>query len=101
MSAKSLEVLTPEQRLLFTTIPNDLTTAEMARYYALSAEDIAFIQQHRGPNNRLGIALQLCSLRFPGRMLMQMLSISERSVVYVAEQLNLPATAFAGYGKRN
>ena len=100
MSAKSPEVLTPEQRLLFTTIADDLTIPEMARYYALSAEDIAFIRQHRGPNNRLGIALQLCSLRFPGRMLMQISSISERVVVYVAEQLNLPATAFAGYGKR-
>ncbi len=100
MSAKSPEVLTPEQRLLFTTIPDDLTAPEMARYYALNAEDMVFIRQHRGPNNRLGIALQLCSLRFPGRMLMQMSSISERVVVYVAEQLNLPATAFAGYGKR-
>ena len=100
MSAKSPEVLTPEQRLLFTTVPDDLTTTEMARYYALSAEDIAFIRQHRGPDNRLGIALQLCSLRFPGRMLMQMSSISEQVVIYVAEQLNLPITAFAGYGKR-
>jgi hypothetical protein len=75
MSAKSPEVLTPEeQRLLFTTIPDDLTTQEMARYYALSAEDIAFIRQHRGADNRLGVALQLCCLRFPGRMLMQMTS---------------------------
>ena len=72
----------------------------MARYYTLSAEDIAFIRQHRGPANRLGVALQLCSLRFPGRMLMQMSSISEQVVVYVAEQLNLPATAFIEYGRR-
>ncbi len=100
MSAKSPEVLTPEQRLLFTTIPDDLTTQEMARYYALSAEDIAFIRQHRGADNRLGVALQLCCLRFPGRMLMQMTTISERVVVYVAEQLHLSANAFAGYGSR-
>ena len=86
MSAKSPEVLTPEQRLLFTTIPDDLTTPEMARYYALSAEDIAFIRQHRGADNRLGVALQLCSLRFPGRILMQMSAISQRVVIYVAEQ---------------
>lgn len=100
MSSKSPEVLTPEQRLLFTTIPNDLTTAEMARYYALSTEDIVFIRQHRSPENRLGIALQLCSLRFPGRILMQMSSISEQVVGYVAAQLNLPAAAFIEYGER-
>ena len=100
MSAKSPELLTPEQRLLFTTIPDDLTTSEMARYYALSAEDMTFIRQHRGADNRLGVALQLCSIRFPGRMLMQMSSISERVVVYVAEQLALSSAAFVGYGKR-
>lgn len=101
MSAKSPEVLMPEQRLLFTTIPDDLSAQEMARYYALNAEDIAFIRQHRGADNRLGVALQLCTLRFPGRLLMQMTLISERVVVYVAEQLGLPATAFAKYGKRH
>jgi len=100
MSAKSPEVLTPEQRLLFTTIPDNLSSQEMARYYTLSAEDIHFIQQHRGAENRLGAALQLCSLRFPGRMLMQMTSISEQVVVYVAEQLHLPVTVFAKYGER-
>ena len=100
MSAKSPEVLTPEQRLLFTTIPDDLTSSEMARYYTLSAEDIVFARQHRGADNRLGVALQLCCLRFPGRMLMQMAAISEQVVIYVAKQLNLSATAFAGYGKR-
>ena len=100
MSSKSPEVLTPEQRLLFSTIPDDLTTSEMVRYYALSAEDMAFIRQHRSPNNRLGVALQLCCLRFPGRMLMQMSSISERVVVYIAEQLDLLSTAFVEYGQR-
>ena len=100
MSTKSPEVLTPEQRLLFTTISDNLSIQEMSRYYALSAEDINFIRRHRGADNRLGVALQLCSLRFPGRMLMQMTAISEQVVVYVAEQLNLPATAFARYGER-
>lgn len=100
MSAKSPEVLTPEQRLLFTTISDDLSAQEMARYYALSAEDIAFIRQHRGATNKLGVALQLCTLRFPGRLLMQMTAISERVVVYVADQLSLPAIAFTEYGQR-
>ena len=42
MSAKSPEVLTPEQRLLFTTISDNLSIQEITRYYALSVEDINY-----------------------------------------------------------
>ncbi len=41
----------------------------MARYYTLSPEDVAIIERHRRPHNRLGFAVQLCYLRFPGRPL--------------------------------
>ncbi len=94
MSAKSPTVLSPEERLLFTTIPDDLSIEEMTKYYALSQEDIQFVQQHRGAVNRLGVALQLCTLRYPGRFLIQMTSISESVLLYVAEQLSLSAETF-------
>ena len=100
MSSKSPEVLTPEQRLLFTTIATDLSPQEMARYYTLHPEDIAFIQRHRKASNKLGIALQLCTLRFPGRFLLNMTELSESVVAYVAKQLDVPVTAFAQYGQR-
>ena len=79
MSDKTPRVLTPEQQLLFTTISDDLSAQEMARYYAFGPEEIDFIRRHRGADNRLGVALQLCTLRFPGRLLMQMTAISERA----------------------
>jgi hypothetical protein len=100
MASKSPEVLTPEQRLLFTTLPDDLSSQEITRYYTLQPEDKYFVRQHRGQANKLGVALQLCALRFQGRMLMQITTISEPVVVYMAEQLNLPATTFAQYGTR-
>ena len=31
--------------------------------------DLSIIRQHRGPANQLGFAVQLCYLRFPGRVL--------------------------------
>ena len=77
MSDKTPRVLTPEEQLLFTTIPDDLSTQEMARYYTLNPEDKDFIYRHRGADNRLGVALQLCTLRFPGRFLIQMTALSE------------------------
>jgi hypothetical protein len=48
-----------------------LPTAEpdLIRHYTLSPADLAVIARHRRPHNRLGFAIQLCALRFPGRLL--------------------------------
>ncbi|WP_428997391.1 DUF4158 domain-containing protein, partial [Pseudomonas aeruginosa] len=37
-----------------------------ARHYTFSESDLSIIRQRRGPANRLGFAVQLCYLRFPG-----------------------------------
>ena len=42
---------------------------ELVRYYTLSEPDLAAIRRCRGHQNRLGYALMLCYLRFPGRAL--------------------------------
>jgi hypothetical protein len=43
----------------------------MVRYYTLSPDDLALINRHRGDPNRVGFAVMLCYLRFPGRILQQ------------------------------
>ena len=42
---------------------------DLIRYYTFSDNDLSVIRQHRGPANRLGFAVQLCYLRFPGVIL--------------------------------
>jgi TnpA family transposase len=42
---------------------------ELIRLYTLDDADLSIIRQHRGPANQLGFAVQLCYLRFPGRVL--------------------------------
>jgi TnpA family transposase len=42
---------------------------ELVRHYTLSGADLAAIRRCRGDHNRLGYALMLCYLRFPGRAL--------------------------------
>jgi Domain of unknown function (DUF4158) len=42
---------------------------ELVRHYTLSAADFAAIRRCRGDHNRLGHALMLCYLRYPGRPL--------------------------------
>jgi TnpA family transposase len=39
---------------------------EMVRYWFLSEEDITRINERRREHNRLGYAVQLCLLRYPG-----------------------------------
>jgi hypothetical protein len=59
------ELLTPAQREQLLSFPTD--TAELIRLYTLSEADHAFVKAHRGTHNRLGVAVQLAYLRFPGR----------------------------------
>ena len=42
---------------------------ELVRHYTLSAADLVAIRRCRGDHNRLGHALMLCYLRYPGRPL--------------------------------
>ncbi len=74
-------------------------TAEpiLIRHYTLSPAGLAVIARRRRPPNRLGFAIQLCALRFPGRLL-QPGEVAPREVlVFVAEQLDLPSDVLADY----
>lgn len=42
---------------------------ELIRRYTLSESDLSIIRQRRGAANKLGFAVQLCYLRFPGMVL--------------------------------
>ena len=45
------------------------STEEMKTRYEFNAQDLAVIGSHRGAQNRLGFAVQLAYMRFPGVML--------------------------------
>jgi hypothetical protein len=49
------------------TLPTD--EASMLRHYTLADDDLDLIHARRRPHNRFGFALQLCALRYPGRLL--------------------------------
>ena len=73
---------------------------EIARHYTLGAEDLAQIVAKRGDANRLGYALVLLYLRFPGRVLEIGETPPDAVLLYVARQLGVPASAFAAYAHR-
>ena len=60
-------VLTSRQMSALFALPQ--READLLRHYTLSDEDLQNIGARRRPRNKLGFALQLCVLRYPGRLL--------------------------------
>ena len=77
------------------------TQDELIRHYTLSASDLVLIRQHRGPANRLGFALQLCYLRYPGVVLGPEEAPFPPLLRLVAMQLKLSEECWAEYGQRD
>ena len=44
---------------------------DLISHWTLSTADLAVIERRRGGHNQLGYALQLCTFRYPGRLLRQ------------------------------
>ncbi len=93
--------LTPEQRHALIQIPADLSDREIARHYTFSQKDLDLINQRRRHQNRLGFAVQLAVLRFPGRPWKDLAGIPARVLLAISDQVQVPASAFALYGKRD
>lgn len=74
--------------------------AELIRHYALNATDLAIIRQHRGAANRLGYAVQLAMMRFPGIALGGREHPPRSLLEIVADQLKVPVESWEEYGRQ-
>ena len=72
----------------------------MLRHYTLADDDLEIIRARRRPHNRFGFALQLCALRYPGRLLTPGEVIPLEVTRFLAAQLGLKADDLAGYASR-
>src|SRR5882762_1264807 len=61
---------------------------ELVRHYTLSAADLAATRRYRGDHNRLGHALMLCYLRYPGRPLKAGELPPRPLLLFIAEQID-------------
>jgi TnpA family transposase len=73
---------------------------DLIRFYTFSESDISIIKQHRGEANRLGFALQLCYMRYPGVFLNAGESPHISLLRMVSMQLKIPVGVFEEYGQR-
>lgn len=91
-------VLTERQRVALFDLPT--TEAEMLRHYILADDDIEHIHARRRPENRIGFALQLCVLRYPGRLLSQGEVIPDKLLRFIGAQLGITSEALLAYAAR-
>jgi hypothetical protein len=91
----------PTSRHALTQIPADLSDREIAHHYTFMRDDLDLIKSRRRLHNRLGFAVQLAVLRFPGRPLKDLAGVPSRVLAAIADQVQVPASAFARYGDRD
>lgn len=92
------QLLSPQSRAALFDPPTD--PAAIVRHYTLSPEDLALIRQRRRAANRLGFAVHLAYLRFPGRTI----GVGERPPAdlldFLAQQIGARPDDFEDYAER-
>jgi TnpA family transposase len=73
---------------------------DLVRQYSFTDTDMALIRQRRGAANRLGFAVQLCLLRYPGYALASDTKLPDLVIDWIAKQVGSDVAAWPEYGGR-
>jgi TnpA family transposase len=91
-------IFSQTERDCLIAIPTSLE--DLDRLYTLGESDISIIKQHRGDANRLGFAIQLSIMRFPGIALGANETPHQLLLNHIATQLNISIDCWKEYGLR-
>jgi TnpA family transposase len=94
MPRRSLLSETERDSLLFARSQDDLI-----QQYSFTDADLALIRQRRGAANRLGFAVQMCLLRYPGYALASDTALPDPVLHWIAKQVRSDAGAWPEYGR--
>ena len=86
-----IQFLTSEQRQKYSVYFEEPSAEDLGRNFFLDDRDKSFISHRKGDKNRLGLALQLCTVRHIGFFLKDLNEIPEVVIKYVACQLYIEA----------
>ena len=96
-----VDFLTPEQTRRYGRYNGEPAPGQLAKYFFLDDKDRTEIASHRGAHNRLGYAIQLCTVRFLGTFLPDPTDVPRIVAKHLAEQLDIDdPSCVARYGER-
>lgn len=84
-----VEFLTDEQAEAYGRFTDVPTRLELERFFYLDDVDLALIGKRRGDHNRLGFALQMCTVGYVGMFLEDPLAVPWPVIQYLAETLGI------------
>ena len=77
--------------------PAEIPHSDLAAFFTLNVDDHRWLRSHRGIANQLGLAVQLCGLRYLGFIPADLIAAPTTVIDRLAEQLNTDVSVFADY----
>jgi hypothetical protein len=97
-AATSVEESGPSDRLEEPErLPDEIADDTLRKYFTLTKSDLEQVAQCRGPTNRLGFAVQLCTLRWQGYFLPDTGDVPGSVVEMIGSQLGLLPISLESY----
>jgi TnpA family transposase len=88
------------ERQRLSQFPEVIPESDQIQYFTLTEDDQGQIQRQRRSENRLGFALQLCTLRYLGFCPDDLQQAPSDVVVFLADQLQIPVASLTRYAQR-
>jgi TnpA family transposase len=92
--------LTADQQEQLSTYPKEISNTDLGRFFTLTPTDLLKVSQQRSDHNRIGFALQLCTLRYLGFIPNDLEDAPQTVLRLLAHQLGVSPQAIKIYGER-
>jgi TnpA family transposase len=92
--------LTHRERARYSRFPAEILPEDLSAYFTLSPSDLTEVYSQRGHHNRLGFALQLCTLRYLGFVPDDLSAAPTSVITHLAGQVGAHPGALENYGRR-
>jgi TnpA family transposase len=93
--------LTEAERERLRRFPTEIPPEDLIAYFVLTDRDRGLLRKHRRDHNRLGVALQLCALRYLGFVPAKLQAASSAAIDHLARQLDVDPRCLGRYGERS